>query len=70
MTTKTRTSNTSEAADASIARIETINAIAAEHLGIKTLEERYVDSLDFHDLSVWLIRDALEAAYEAGRSAK
>jgi hypothetical protein len=28
-----------------------------------------MDRLDFHELSVWEIRDALEAAYNAGRKA-
>jgi hypothetical protein len=37
-------------------------AIAKEHLQIETLETRLSDSLDFHDVSVWGVRDALEAA--------
>ena len=41
-------------------------AIAKEHLFIETLETRRSDSLDFHDLSVWQIRRALDAAYKAG----
>lgn len=40
--------------------------IAANHLGIKTLEIRNSDSLDFHDLSVWALKAALEAAFDAG----
>lgn len=48
---------------------ETIKEIAREFLGIKTLETRHSDSLDFHDCSVWCIKEALERAYEAGRSA-
>jgi hypothetical protein len=40
--------------------------IASEHLGIETLETRHADSLDFHDLAVWQVRRALEAAYAAG----
>lgn len=28
-----------------------------------------MDDLDFHELSVWQIRRALEQAYEAGRDA-
>jgi hypothetical protein len=39
-----------------------------EILGIETLEERKMDSLDFHDLGVWSIEKALERAYEMGRS--
>jgi hypothetical protein len=40
--------------------------IAKRHLRIDTLEVRGRDSLDFHDVSVQCIRDALEAAYKAG----
>ena len=35
-------------------------------LGIETLETRRSDSLDFHDVAVWCLRDALEAAFNAG----
>jgi len=47
-----------------------INQIAAQHLNIQTLETRKRDCLDFHDVSVWGVKDALEAAYEAGRKSK
>ena len=40
--------------------------IAAGHLGIETLETRNNDGLDFHEVSVWGLKAALEAAYEAG----
>ncbi len=43
--------------------------IAQEHLNIETLVRRCSDSLDFHDVGVLNIRDALDAAYEAGRAA-
>ena len=43
--------------------------IALEHLGIETLETRRSDALDFHDLSVWQIKSALLAAYQAGLAA-
>jgi hypothetical protein len=33
---------------------------------IETLETRRSDSLDFHDVAVWCLRDALEAAFNAG----
>lgn len=45
---------------------DAINRIAREILGVETLETRNRDSLDFHDLPVWLIKNALEAAYLAG----
>lgn len=44
----------------------TLTAIAQEHLGLETLETRNSDSLDFHDLSVASIRQALAAAFAAG----
>jgi len=40
--------------------------IALQEMGIKTLEPRYSDTLDFHERAVWIIRSALEAAYAAG----
>ena len=40
--------------------------IAQTHLSIDTLETRHRDSLDFHDVGVWCVRDALQAAYDAG----
>jgi hypothetical protein len=43
--------------------------IAQKLLGIETLQERKSDSLDFHDLAVWSIDLALQAAFEAGRKA-
>ena len=46
-----------------------IEDIAKQHLGLSTLEPRRSDSLDFHDLAVWQLRTALEAAYRAGLAA-
>lgn len=43
--------------------------IAKEHFNIDTLETRKSDSLDFYDVAVWCVRDALDAAYEAGKAA-
>lgn len=40
--------------------------IAHKHLFIETLETRNSDRLDFHDVAVWSVRDALEAAFKAG----
>ena len=48
---------------------QTIERIAREVLNVATLETRGRDQLDFHDLSVWQLRQALEHAYEAGRAA-
>jgi hypothetical protein len=47
-----------------------LTEIARKHLGLETLQTRRMDSLDFHDLAVWCIRDALEAAYRAGSETK
>ncbi|OJY33912.1 MAG: hypothetical protein BGP11_11085 [Rhodobacterales bacterium 65-51] len=46
-----------------------LTRIAQVHLGLETLEERHSDSLDFHEVSVWSVRDALQAAFEAGQAA-
>lgn len=46
-----------------------LTEIAREHLGISTLTTRGLDRLDFHDLAVWQIRAALEAAFAAGQRA-
>ena len=43
-----------------------IEDIAKEHLRVPTLETRKSDSLDFHDIAVWQLRAALDAAYQAG----
>jgi hypothetical protein len=43
--------------------------IARKHLLIETLEERHSDSLDFHDVNVVCVKDALLAAYRAGAEA-
>jgi len=46
---------------------DAVKAIARETLGIDTLETRNNDRLDFHELSVWRIREALEIAFRAGQ---
>jgi hypothetical protein len=45
---------------------ELVAAIAKEKLRFDTLETRNSDSLDFHEVAVWSVRDALLAAYKAG----
>jgi hypothetical protein len=40
--------------------------IAQKHLSIETLETRHADRLDFHDVAVWNLREALQAAFMAG----
>lgn len=44
-----------------------LTEIAKKHLNLETLETRNSDSLDFHDVAVWAIKDALQDAYEAGK---
>ena len=51
------------------ARDALLTEIAERHFFLETLETRNSDRLDFHDVAVWAIRSALEAAYEAGRRA-
>ena len=46
-----------------------LQQIALDHLFIETLETRHSDRLDFHDVSVWAVKSALLAAYEAGQQA-
>ena len=43
--------------------------IALDHLFIETLQTRNSDRMDFHEVSVWGVKSALMAAYEAGRQA-
>jgi hypothetical protein len=44
-----------------------LTQIALDHLFVDTLETRHSDGLDFHDVSVWAIKSALEAAFKAGQ---
>ncbi|WP_077729917.1 hypothetical protein [Methylocaldum sp. 14B] len=46
-----------------------LQQIALDHLFIDTLETRNSDRLDFHEVSVWAVKSALIAAYQAGRQA-
>ena len=43
-----------------------LEKIAQERLGI-TLERRGNDGDDFHDISVWALKEMLEKAYQAGQ---
>ena len=43
-----------------------LQQIARDYLGIKTLDMRNSDSLDFHSIAVWNLKTALEAAWKAG----
>jgi hypothetical protein len=43
-----------------------IDRIAKEVLDLETLQTRRSDQLDFHELAVWQVRQALEVAFQAG----
>jgi len=43
-----------------------LEQIALKHFFIETLETQHSDRLDFHDVSIWAVKSALEAAYAAG----
>lgn len=47
-----------------------VGEIAKKCLRVGTLETRNSDELDFHDLPVWWLKEALMAAYEAGKASK
>ena len=63
MATRSKTTPNAAPSEALLAEI------AMKHFFIETLETRNSDSLDFHDVAVWAIRSALEAAYAAGAAA-
>lgn len=45
-----------------------LTQIARQVGGIPTLERQYSDSQDFHDVSVWRLRELLRVSYELGKS--
>ncbi len=54
-------------ANLSAAAIELLlESIALDHLFIETLVTHHSDRLDFHDVSVWGVKSALQAAFDAG----
>jgi len=55
---------------APLTREQEIEEITRRILKIESLETRNSDGLDFHELAVWTIQAALEAAYEAGRQSR
>ena len=60
---KTRNTDTALSPD----EIELLfESIALDHLFIETLETQHSDRLDFHDVSVWGVKSALQAAFDAG----
>lgn len=51
-------------------KTDTLDQIARDVLHVETLETRKSDRLDFHEVAVWQIRNALEAAYRAGQESR
>jgi hypothetical protein len=47
-----------------------MEVLAQVHLGISTLKERNMDALDFHEVGVLQLKDALRAAFELGKVAR
>lgn len=47
---------------------EVLTRIAQQVGGMPTLERQYSDSQDFHDISVWKLRELLRVSYELGKS--
>ncbi len=43
---------------------------AAKLAGFDTVETRNADSADFREVSVWRMREALEAAFNAGKASR
>lgn len=50
-------------------RNKVLSDIALKILDIPTLESRNSDSLDFHEVCVFSLKRALEAAFQAGQMA-
>ena len=46
---------------------EVLDFVAKEILSVSTLKTQNSDDLDFHDISVWAIKDALRVAFIAGQ---
>ena len=63
----TTTTNSATPATAPTERDAVIATIAQVHLGLETLESRRMDSLDFKEHGCVSIRDALRAAFDAGK---
>lgn len=48
--------------------LKKLEEIAKDQLFIETLETRMSDGLDFHDVSVWGVKEALKLAFELGKA--
>lgn len=63
---KTALEDAYKAGNGNIAPQGLAEKIAKEHLRIPTLKQQRNDDKDFHEVSVWSTKAALEAAYKAG----
>ena len=46
-----------------------LEQIARQHFFVEMLQTRHSDRLDFHEVSVWAMESALQAAFAAGQQA-
>jgi hypothetical protein len=70
---KTRNATTAAAVPTQLSTDEIerlLESIALDHLFIETLVTQHSDRLDSHEVSVWAVRTALRAAYQAGQRAR
>ena len=63
---KTRNTTTAPANLSADEIVLLLESIALDHLFIETLVTQHSDRLDFHDVSVWGVKSALQAAFDAG----
>lgn len=59
---------TKASAEKTLNNDEALQRIAQKFLAIETLDTQKSDELDFHDVSVWGLKAALEEAFQAGRN--
>jgi hypothetical protein len=55
--------------EADTAAEQAVTEVARRLLRLDTVETRNADALDFHELAVWQIKEALAAAFAAGQAA-
>jgi len=51
----------------SISKEQIMKEIVENAMELPTIETRGSDELDFHDVAIWRIKEALHLAYEAGK---
>lgn len=63
------TNTATSANEAITAPASLLEQIALDHFFVETLQTRHSDQLDFHEVSVWAMESALQAAFAAGQLA-